>query len=169
MPIDLRNVAMSLAGLSTAYSQNTLAEWIATYRILYEIHRVRHVINGREAMVVSFRGSYWGHGKDGEKTRQNCAPFMRWVVAQAVLWPPTPGEGIVVDLSELDYSSGDELLSWVSLLRWRLLRDTDYRIAVVWSQANKDAIASLLQDSDEDELLSRSFDHLEQALASVCE
>jgi hypothetical protein len=155
--------------LGTHYTITNFTDWASNYGLEYEIARVYNNTTQRTATIVTFRGNYWNENMPLNRPRSNNEPFMRYVVAQAVLWPPSPGSGIVVDLSDLEYTSGDELLSWVSLLRWRLLRDQNYKIALVLGEKNKDAIKSLMEDSDETELFKASFDRLEDAISYICD
>jgi hypothetical protein len=154
--------------LGTHYTVTNFIDWASNYDVEYEIARVYNNVTQKTATVVTFRGNYWKENRPLNKPRSNNEPFIRYIVAQAVLWPPSPGNGIVVDLSALEYTSGDELLSWVSLLRWRILRNQSYKIGLVWGENNKDAIKSLMEDSDETELIKTSFDRLEDAISYIC-
>src|SRR5262245_33083242 len=140
---------MNRMELGTHYTITTFADWVSKYDLDYEIARAHNNTTRRIAVVVTFRGHYW---IENRRPRLNNEQLIKYVVAQAVMWPHNPGNGIVVDLSELEYKSGDELLSWVYLLR-SLFQNQSYKIALVWGEKNKEAIKSLMEDSDETELI----------------
>lgn len=92
---------------------------------------------------------------------------MAMVVAAALAWERGPGIGLVVDMSDLEYSGGDRLFLWKYKVANVGLKGPAYKVALVQSPKNHDRIQSLLEEEEDQHLMKASFDTLDDAINYV--
>jgi hypothetical protein len=112
-----------------------------------------------DVLVISFSGAYrLGSGGDGD------AAFML-AIAKAALWA-WRSFGLVLDLRELEYTSGDKLGAVLSCGEDQWV-DAEFPVRVVVSDRCREGITSLVEDElflDASTWISPS---VEQALSSI--
>lgn len=117
---------------------------------------------GVEYAYIRAEGRFLSRGSNGY------APLVMAAHA-ALAWPSNNrASGLITDLSHLDYHSGDTLLTW--MYSRRIADESSGNFAIVASCANKDAICSLLEYQDAEELVERVCLSLDAALGllAVC-
>jgi len=112
----------------------------------------------RHCLIVSFAGRFDATGGAGP------SGVMAMAVAAALTWDLHPLVGLVIDLTRLEYRSGDRLMYWESVLPAFGLDRTSLRLAVVCSPTNVAAIRSLLEADGDDHLLAASVTDLAEGM-----
>ena len=76
-------------------------------------------------------------------------------------------QALIVDLSEVDYSSGDMLFYWRSAFDDMGIGPDDCTVALVCSQSNFLAIKELLESEQDEELTNATFQDIDSAIEYV--
>jgi hypothetical protein len=113
----------------------------------------------RRVIVVKF----WGQYKALE-SRVEGNHFISMVIAAAVAWARPPELRLIVDFSELEYSGGDRFLSWRAVPQHCGFSDVTSRVALVWSERNRQHIRSLIEEFEDVKIAQSCFDDFGAAL-----
>ncbi|MCA9591831.1 MAG: hypothetical protein KC776_00930 [Myxococcales bacterium] len=138
-----------------------LKSWKDGHGVDLTLGRVVVAEPDEEYAYVKASGSY-------RSQRADAFNPMRMAIVGAMAWKGRARtSGLVLDLSELDYTSGDTLLL---TFRTPIVRDeVGERVGLIWSVSNEPHIRSLIEDErdDSDDLLARCHPTLEACIAHL--
>ncbi|GMU07346.1 hypothetical protein [Corallococcus caeni] len=138
------------------------ASWSGVLGLAFEVSIWKNDESRRRAVCVSVSGQYRAGPKDPEG-----GVVIAMIVAAAMANPRGPCGGLVLDIRELEYRSGDMLFYWRDSLNQFRLPSDRYPCALACSDRNVKEVRSLLKDEGRTDLLETLSMSLEDALACV--